>query len=338
MNKNVTINDVASMAGVSITTVSRILNNKPDVAPETRRRVLNAIAQLDYIPHAQAKNLAAGKSRSLAVLYPSDSTGFSELEFEFFVGASTFTTKRGFLFNLFVNVMSENTLLNLYRSNQIDGIILMEIHLNDSRVNALKENGYPFVMIGHCEDDTGLSFIDLDFEASMMLSVEYLYKLGHRQIGILNLAGRVREVGYGPAVRSVLGYERACALYNLTPMIYEAMSTIEDAYTVTQRMLDEHPQMTAVVSMHTDSSVGVVRAVQHRGLSIPQDFSLISVVADRIAQLITPPLTAISLPAYLMGERAAQMLIRMLQDNDFESEQELLKPHLVVRDSTGPAR
>jgi DNA-binding LacI/PurR family transcriptional regulator len=103
-------------------------------------------------------------------------------------------------------------------------------------------------------------------------------------------------------------------------------------------MLDDHPQMTAVVSPHTDSSVGVVRAVQHRGLSIPRDFSLISVVADRIAQLISPPLTAISLPAYLMGERAAQMLIRMLQESDYEPEQELLKPHLVIRDSTGPAR
>ncbi|MCC6456643.1 MAG: LacI family DNA-binding transcriptional regulator, partial [Caldilineaceae bacterium] len=125
MNKNTTITDVARIAGVSITTVSRILNNKPDVAPETRRRVLDAIAQLDYTPHAQAKNLAAGKSRSLAVHYPSDSMGFSELEFEFFVGASTVATKRGFLFNLFTNVMSENTLLNLYRSNQIDGMILM---------------------------------------------------------------------------------------------------------------------------------------------------------------------------------------------------------------------
>lgn len=338
MNKHVTINEVAKMAGVSITTVSRVLNNKPDVAPETRRQVLDAIAQLDYTPHAQAKNLAAGKSRSLAVLYPSDSTGFSELEFEFFVGASAITAKRGFLFNLFVNVMSENTLLNLYRSNQIDGTILMEIHLDDPRVKLLRENGYPFVLIGRCKDNTGLSFIDLDFEASIMLAIEYLVKLGHSQIGILNLAGRARENTYGPAVRSVLGYERACARYNLTPMIYEAASKIDDAFIVTQRMLDEHPQMTAVVSTHTDSAVGIVRAVQQRGLSIPQDISLISIVADRIAQLISPPLTAITLPAYVMGERAAQMLIRMLQNIDYEPEQELLKPHLVIRDSTAPAK
>ncbi len=234
--------------------------------------------------------------------------------------------------------MSETTLLNLYRSNQIDGVILMEIHLDDPRVNLLKENGFPFVLIGRCEDNTGLSFIDLDLEESMMLSIGYLHKLGHRQISLLNLGGLVRGNSYGPAVRSVVGYERACALYKLTPMIYEAPSRIDDTYAVTQRMLDEHPGMTAVVSMHTNSSVGVVRAVQDRGLSIPQDFSLMSVVADRIAQLISPPLTAVSLPAYLMGQRAAQMLIRMLHDIDYEPEQELLKPHLVIRDSTGQAR
>ncbi|MCC6612329.1 MAG: substrate-binding domain-containing protein, partial [Anaerolineae bacterium] len=199
-------------------------------------------------------------------------------------------------------------------------------------------NGFPFVLIGHCEDNTGLSFIDLDFETAVLMSVEYLYKLGHRQIGIFNLAGRSRENSYGPLVRSVLGYQRACALYNLTPIIYEAMSTIEETYLATQRMLDDYPQMTAVVTMHTDSSVGIVRAAQDRGLHIPRDLSLVSIVADRIANLISPPLTAISLPAYQMGERAAQMLIRMLQNEQYEPEQELLKPHLVIRESTGPVR
>lgn len=338
MSKTITINDVARIAGVSITTVSRILNNKPDVSPETRKKVLEAIAQLEYTPHAQAKNLAAGKSRSLAVLYPSDSKGLSELEFEFFVGASTIAAKRGFLFNLFVNPLSENALLNLYRGNQIDGIILMEIHLRDERVRLLQENNYPFVMIGHCEDSEGLSYIDLDFETSMEISVEHLYKLGHRHIGLFSLSKALRDDGYGPVVRSLQGYERACVRFGLTPLLFETANKLEDAYAATHRMLDEHPELTAVVTLHADSSVGVVRAVQSRGMSIPQDFSLISIVADRIAKLISPPLTAITIPAYLMGERAAQMLIRMLQDREYEPEQELLKPHLVIRDSTAPAR
>lgn len=338
MSKTVTINDVARTAGVSITTVSRILNNKPDVSPETRKRVLEAIVQLDYTPHAQAKNLAAGKSRSIAVLYPAHSNGLSELEFEFFVGASTIAAKRGFLFNLFVNTLSEHTLLNLYRGNQIDGVILMEIHLQDDRVKLLQENEYPFVMIGHCADNEGLSYIDLDFEASMLVSVDHLYKLGHRHIGLLSMSKTLRDAGYGPVVRTGLGYVQACARFGLNPLVYEAPTTIEDAYAATHRMLDEHPELTAIVTLHPDSSVGIVRAVQSRGLSIPQDFSLIGIVIDRIAKLISPPLTAITFPAYLMGERAAQMLIRRLLESEYEPEQELLTPHLVIRDSTGPVR
>jgi DNA-binding LacI/PurR family transcriptional regulator len=123
MNKShTTIMDVAKAAGVSITTVSRILNNKPDVAPATRQRVLETIASLGYTPHAQAKSLAGGRSRSIAVHYPADSIGFSGLEFDFFIGMANVASKHEFLFNLFFHPLTESELLNLYRSNRVDGV------------------------------------------------------------------------------------------------------------------------------------------------------------------------------------------------------------------------
>jgi DNA-binding LacI/PurR family transcriptional regulator len=338
MNKHTTIHDVATAAGVSITTVSRTLNNKPDVAPKTRQRVLTVIAELGYAPHASAQNLAAGRSRSIAVLYPMDSLGFSGLEFEFFLGIAAVTGKNEFLFNMIFQPMTESGLLNLYRSNQVDGLIMMEIHLNDWRPRLLNPLGYPFVMIGHCEDNTGLSYVDLDFEASLFLAVKYLYELGHRRIAFLNLTGTLREQSYGPSVRSLHGYQRACEQYGLVPIMGDAPAALEDVCAATESLLTTHPDLTAITTLHTDSLMGIIRTLQRRGLDVPLDVSLIGIIVDKVAQLITPPLTAISFPAQTMGTRAAKMLLQMLQDPASMPKQVLLPPKLIARDSTAPAR
>jgi DNA-binding LacI/PurR family transcriptional regulator len=338
MNRpHATINDVAKAAGVSISTVSRILNNKPDVAPVTRQRVLEAIATLGYTPHAQAKNLAGGRSRSIAALYPADSVGFSGLEFDFFIGMANVAGKHEFLFNLFFHPLSESELLNLYRSNRVDGLILMEIHLDDWRPTLLREHGYPFVMIGHCEDNTNISYIDLDFEAAFVLTIKHLYELGHREIGFINLTGDLRDQGYGPSVRSLRGYELGCAKYKLTPKARDARPTIDDVMNATQELLDEYPNITAITTHHTDGLIGVIRAANNRGLEVPADFSVVGVMSDKVASLLTPPLTAVSFPAQAVGTRAAQMLVQMLDSEVYEPQGILLKPRLVVRESTAAA-
>jgi DNA-binding LacI/PurR family transcriptional regulator len=339
MNRShVTIIDVAKAAGVSITTVSRILNNKPDVAPATRQRVLAAIASLGYTPHSQAKNLAGGRSRSIAVLYPADSIGFSGLEFDFFVGMANVATKNEFLFNLFFQPLSESDLLNLYRSNRVDGVILMEIHLSDWRPALLREHGYPFVMIGHCEDNTDISYIDFDFEAALMLAMKHLYELGHREIGFINMTGTLRDTGYGPSVRALRGYEQGCLKYELKPKVRNARPTIENVMSATKELLDEYHELTALTTLHTDGLIGIIRAATSRGLEVPTDFSVVGMIPDKIASLITPPLTSISFPAHAMGTRAAQMLVQMLDSATYEPKSILLKPRLVVRESTAAVR
>ncbi len=337
MTRNITIQDVARAAGVSITTVSRALNNKPDVAPATRQRILEIIEELGYAPHAQAQNLAAGKSRSIAVLFPADTAGFSQLEFEFFLGAADVVSKSNYLFSLIFEPVGEHQLLNLYRTNQIDGAILMEIHLQDWRVDLLREHGYPFVMIGHCADNTGLSYVDLDFDGAVVLACDYFLELGHRSIGLVNLIGQVRSEGYGPSTRALQSYLRVCQAHGLEPIVADATERVEDVYRVTSDLLDAHPNMTAILAHHGPEVVGIIRALQQRGLALPQDVSVIGIISDKTAELLMPPMTAISFPAFQMGLRAAQMLIAKLQDPDYEERQLLLKPRLVVRESTGPA-
>src|SRR5512138_2422260 len=126
-DNEVTIFEVAQAAGVSITTVSRILNNKPDVSKATRQRVQQVIEALGYTPHAHAQRLAARKSRTIALLFPLE-RAVSLLELDFIVGAAAAAGEENFFFNFMTAPITKSSLFGLYRSVQVDGIILMEIH------------------------------------------------------------------------------------------------------------------------------------------------------------------------------------------------------------------
>jgi DNA-binding LacI/PurR family transcriptional regulator len=335
---NVTIDDVARAAGVSVSTVSRILNNKPDVSVATRQRVLKVIADLGYVPHGPAQSLAGGKSRTIALLFPQEYAGLTQLELDFFIGAAAAATQQNFFFNLMTGELTPNSLLALYRSGQVDGVILMQIQMHDWRVELLRSHNLPFVMIGRCEDNHGLSFIDLNFEAAIVMAYEHLFNLGHRHIGFVARPGFMREKNLGPAIRTLAGFEKACQRFTVTPIFRETMPTLQDAFEATLDMIDQDPVLTAIVTVNGASAVGIIRALESQGLRVPADFSVVAVATSKITQLITPPLTAIDFPTDTMGFRAARMLIKQLQRPAPHIDQELLVPQLMIRQSTAHAR
>lgn len=336
MTTNLTIEDIARAAGVSVSTVSRILNAKPDVAETTRIRVQRIIDELGYRPQPQAQSLAGGKSRMIALLFPVKPAGFTQLELDFIIGAAEAATERNYLFNLMTEPMDEASLLNLYRSAGFDGTILMQICLHDERVELLRAYDYPFVIIGRCADNTNLSYLDLDFETAIQVAFRFLFDLGHRAIGFLTAPASTRERGYGPSVRSMQGYQRVCESTGWQFPFMEVNGSLEDTFQATKDMLKAHPDLTAIATVNGASSAGILRAVQDSGRRVPQDFSVIGIATQKIAQLMTPTLTTIDFPTADIGYRAAQLLIDKLQGNASGSDQIVLAPHLIVRESTGP--
>jgi DNA-binding LacI/PurR family transcriptional regulator len=336
----ITIADVAQRAGVSVSTVSRILNNKPDVAESTRARVKQIIDELGFRPHTQAQRLAAGKSRTIAFLHPIEYLFSKEsvVDTDFIIGAAAAAAEGSYMFNLVTIPVDENSLRGLYRSAQVDGVILMEIHLQDWRVDMLRKHNLPFTMVGHCANNSRLSYIDLDFENCVLAATDHLVDLGHRKIGFLTHSAVVRLHQYGPAVRSLRGYEMACEKYGLERHFVESGVDPEQIYQSTMELLDTEPELTAIITSAGPSAVGILRALAERGRSVPDDVSVIPFISEKFCQLITPSLTSIDLPAYSMGHQAAKMLIARLQQPDLEPEQILIPPKLVVRGSTAPPR
>ncbi len=333
--KSATIEDVARLAGVSVSTVSRILNGKPDVAERTRQRVQDIIQQIGYTPHVGAQRLAGNKTNIIALLFPMDHAEFTQFELDFFIGAASAASRNHYFFNLLTEPLDANGMLNLYRSGQADGVILMQIRLDDWRPALLREHGFPFVMIGRCAENDGYSYVDMDFERAMFMACEELVSLGHRQIAFLGRPAWMRAAQLGPACRLWEGYQQARAHFDLQPIYQEvAHLTVQDGYAATLKLLDEHPTVTAFVCVHGASASGAIRALRERGRKVPRDSSVIALATNKIAQLVTPALTHVNFPSDSIGHQAAQMLVRLLGSHAPSVEQRLLEPTLTIRDST----
>ena len=338
LKQNITITDVAKAAGVSVPTVSRILNNKEYVAEETRDRVNDVIKQLSYVPHIQAQRLRGGASRTLALHYPVDSPRLlsSVVATPYIVGAAAAAGEQGYFLNFLISQLTPDALLNMYRSNQVDGMILLQVALDDWRVNLLRENNCSFVMHGRCADLENLTFIDLDFETVMLQAFDHLVSLGHREIGLLTYPHHWRVTTVAGATHAFKGYERALHKYGLQPYYRETDLRLEDSFAATDSLLDENPQLTAIVIVTTNhlTAAGSLRALTQRGYRVPEDCSVLAVGFGEFSQGITPSLTALEWSSYEVSYQATLMMIDKLKHQDLPAQQILVAPKLIIREST----
>lgn len=335
MIKKTTIVDIAEAAGVSVSTVSRILNNKPDVAEETRQRVLQVIEELRFAPQAPWQQLRSGKSRVISLHFPQD---FNPPSQAIITSAAMRCENAGYTLNLTVGPLSENDLLGIFRSGQADGMILVEILTHDWRVDLLRQYNPPFVMIGRCEDTSGLSFVDFDIGAGVFDDMAHLVELGHRQIGFLILGKPTQEKEYGFTTWARRSYEAACQQFGLPSIWRVAGLNTESVVSVVTELLVQHPEITALVTPQDSGIPGILKATQSLGLRIPEDISVVGLLDESIAEVMSPPLTAISFPSRQLGYTAVDVLLARLSRIETDPQQILIPPQLCVRGSTGPAR
>ncbi|MBK9123615.1 MAG: LacI family DNA-binding transcriptional regulator [Chloroflexi bacterium] len=339
--RDLTIVDIAREAGVSVTTVSRILNGKPDVAQRTRNRVLDVIKRTGFTPHAQAQRLRAGSTRTIAVVFPLSEPhsmqNITQLELNFMLGAATAAGEENYFINLLSTPMTPETLLGLYKGNIVDGLVLMEISMQDWRVELLREHRLPFVMIGRTDDNTGLDYVDLDLDDAVENAFDYLVGLGHSNIGFLTYGAVPLNRGLGPAVRSMQGYENAVGKHNIPALYRHVGYAVQDAIEACEDLFAQEPGLTAAVTVLDTMAIGCMRALHDRGMAVPDDFSLVGITSENLAQMVVPALTSIDFSASGMGYTAVKMLIERLQDAESEPKQLLMSAQLIERDSTGSA-
>lgn len=329
-----TMVDIAKRAGVALSTVSHTLSGKRPVSTEVKERVLKAMEDLNYQPHALGRALRNKRTRTIGMLYPSSASGLSFSQLEFVSGAAEIATECGYALYLWSAPNKDQEILRMVQQGLIDGLILLEIRLQDPRIAMLKAHNYPFVMIGHAQENEDISFVDLDFEYALHTSVEYLAEQGHTDIAFIN-TNRALERGNGYAHRAQHGFEQIVTERRLHGINTSCLPDAQSGYEFVRTLLTDNPTLSAIVTLNTWIIGSIIRAIYDRGLRIPDDFSLVGIMPPQLAEMMVPSVTAIDFPYAEMGRTAAELLIRQLDEENAPITQTMLQPPLTIRHSTG---
>ncbi len=295
--------------------------------------------ELGYRPHPLARGLASKHSRILAILFPAIEGGLGITELEFVASAAEAASKNGYHLVVWsAETNDPGELRQLTQQGLVDGVILMEVHVNDIRVNLLRESGFPFSMIGRCDDERD-GYVDIDFKQTMDQALKYLSELGHTNIAFLNQSQASYEAGYGPVVRTTASFEESVRLYGLKGVMRFCRRLPQDGYEAFNALLEEHPDLTAIVTMNERATPGIMHAIADSGWKIPEDFSLVALVSSvRMAEMMVPKLTTLEPPSAELGRLATELLIKHLEGDSDEYPRILIPCRLVVGDSSGPCQ
>jgi DNA-binding LacI/PurR family transcriptional regulator len=337
VSKPATMADIAMRAGVALSTVSYVLSGKRSISQEVRERVLAAIEEVNYRPHGPARALASGASHTIALFLPSPQWQLVPVQQTFVAGATQATSASDYALLLSTAAAEPDTIVDLVASGRADGVILMETLLNDPRVEQLRNAGHPFALIGRTHDVTGISYVDMDFADAIETSLAHLAQLGHTCVALFNFAPELLVSGYTAAVIARDVFERRAAELGIRGIHIPCSHTPRDAFAVAARMLRSEPECTAAITTGWQFT-GLLSALRAADLHVPDDFSVVSVIAAQYAEMLTPALTGVDWPAFEAGRLAAEMLIDKLTGKETAPRQHLVPAELIVRESTGPAR
>jgi len=335
MIKRCTIKDIANIAGVSIKTVSRVVNNEKYVKKETREKVLKILKENNYKKNIPARSLVVNKTHTLGLVIPNLENPFysrlsrgvirtaEENDYSVIVCESMFDIKIG------------EKYLGMLIERGVDGLLIGTLDLNDVLIYKLNETNIPFVVMTCKVDKPGVNYIIADdYEAGKKV-VEYLINLGHTNIVFLKgpnvYSSNERFLAYKDVMR-----ERGIAIKDY--FITKNVLNKENAYEVTLALLRSHRDVTAIIANNDYAALGALKAIKQLGLSIPNDISIIGYDDIDIAELLEVPLTTIHYPKYETGVIATQRLINILNGKKYRSKKIILKTKFIERKSCGPAK
>ena len=270
----ITIDEIADMARVSKTTVSRVLNNKPDVSPDTRKTIFALIDKYDFTPNAMAKAITLQKSQSIGLLIPHEVNYIFSNPFyvEVMRGVSTEVDKLGYF--LFICYAHDQNYLDIYKQKRVDGfIILSPGSFHKDIIHTLINSEIPFISTSKMPDEEEMVYVDVDNYQGAVLAMEHLVDLGHRRIGFIGKPSLVSSMD------RLKGYKAALQKHDLevddTLIRVAETASIQGGAAVVSEMLDLPNPPTAVLLVNDLLAIGAIHAAQDRGLCVPDDLSVI---------------------------------------------------------------
>ena len=328
-----TIYDVARLAGVSTATVSRALNGTGQIAAATQRAIDDAVEQLGYQPNTAARSLVTRSSQTIAVLLPEITNPFYAALVS---GVQERALEAGHTLLLCTTESDpdrEDDYLRLLHAKQVDGVLVDGLVLPPARIARFVRDGLPIVCLDRDVDSTRVPLVQVDNRRGARLATEHLLSLGHRRVAHVSGAP-----GLGISEERIAGYTDVHNAfgYAVDPELMAVGGFTEvGGYEATQELLANvrHP-FTALFAANDLSALGALSALAESGLHVPGDISVVGFDDLRLSRFTTPPLTTVHQPAAEIARRATELLLELAAGRPVEQMRTLLKPELVVRQST----
>jgi DNA-binding LacI/PurR family transcriptional regulator len=335
----VNIGEIARRAGVARSTVSYALSGKRSVSEETRRRIQAVIDELNYRPNAAARALKEGRTRTIGLVIPPASRRLTDMQLGF-VASVVDAAARADLDVLLSPSGGEHdrSFERVVTGRRVDGVILMEIRLEDDRITRLRQTGLPFVGIGRDRHPEDMSWVDVDYEGLISTCVHHLADLGHRYVALVNRNAELVAAGYGPGHRAQAGFALAVAERGLEGVQVCCADDAQAGQSCVEELLADNPELTAIATINEAAIAGMYRALARAGLAVPRDFSIAGVAAHGWAENLHPSLTSADVPVDELGTRAVELLIQRIADPLAPYRHLLVAPPVSLRGTTGPAR
>jgi LacI family transcriptional regulator len=339
MQKHTTINQVALEAGVSIQTVSRVINNRYDVAPETRQRVQEAIARLGYQPNAIARGLASRRSRTLGLI----TTDFTDYSFtQVVTGAEAEAHQHDYFFMLgsaSCDPEDEPKYLRLLTERHVEGVLFARLGSQEDLehlMNNLEKRGVPVVTTGSHRLESPFAQVDVNNREGGYKATQYLIQNRHIQIACIT-----GPLSSQSAFDRTEGFRQALAEAGITvqpQLIAEGDYTHRSGYLAMKKILASGQPFTALFAQNDRMAIGAISALHEIGQHVPEDISVVGYDDIPEAEFANPPLTTIRQPMEAVGAAAARLLIKMVEDSESSVEQVLFDTELVWRASVAPCQ
>jgi len=334
-----TMREVAEAAGVSIATVSFVVNNSKPVAPKTRERIERAMAELGFRRNIVARALASRRTQIIALVYPVLEHRLAGSVTEFITSAARAAHAADHHLVVWPVSNDGSELAALVGQKLVDGVLLMEVQLDDARVTALRELDIPFALIGRTRDVTGLHYVDIDFDATLRMAMDHLAQLGHHRIVLVNGSEDEESfVSYGPYVRSEIAYRELCAQRRIEPVVLHCRQTVRSGHNAAVELVATAPETTAVIIADEAAAAGLVAELGRIGRTVPGDISVMSILSSvDMAAICNPPLTTVTAPGTELGSLGVAALLRQLSGGP-PITPVLRAGVLAIGESTGPIR
>jgi LacI family transcriptional regulator len=328
-----TIKDVAKLAGVSISTVSRVMNDSKPVSPEARKKVLDAINKLDFKPNELARSLVMRKSNLIGVIV-------EDIGIEYMAQLIRGIEEIGHLYKYDIILSSnygdqkalENS-INFLSTKQVEGIVVISEDISAEILVKLKDNKIPFILLDRYYNFKNISTVSIDYEKEMYNITKFLYDLGHRNIALVadkdkNLLNE----------RKIAGYKKFIEDMGLESKIFEAESSTSDSgYNVGDQVIDKSKtdKITAIVCTNDKLAIGFISYCYDNKISVPDDISVTGFGDSSIAKVFRPKLTTVSVPYYDIGAIAIRALIKRIRgEEDILENNRMFDAQIVERESS----